>query len=195
MLCLDVWSGWVLSAVKDPSENERELRPAIERSVAIMRDLGSAEAKVVARYRHQATPDLVCHNHFRAAVAMKLLVVDYGVLSARLRRSQASSGLRELLRKMRRSGPGADRPPGPGSPRDDLPALLLWALEGERRKHLSHLVVLPHWDFYRCCGQFRNQAQRQLRSPTAPTTQPSTPSPPPSISCAGAWGARSWGAI
>ena len=74
-LCLDVWRGWVLHAVKDGSENAAELQPAIERTVAAfepplatIRDLGRAGAKAVAGRRLEAVPDLVCHYHFLAAV-------------------------------------------------------------------------------------------------------------------------------
>ena len=160
-LCLDGWRGWVLYAVKVSSENTAELRPAIESAlaafgppVAFMRDLGSAGAKAVASCRDPAIPDLVCHYHFLAAVGKKLLDVEY----AALRSSKVRSGLRELLRELRAPG-RCERL------REDLPALILWVLEGEGRKHLPYPFALPHWDFYRRCGQFRQQARRRRPRP------------------------------
>ena len=47
--------------------------------------------------------------------------------------------------------------------RPDLPALLLWLLEGEGRKHLPHPFSLPHLAFARRCERF--PAQRDLRLP------------------------------
>lgn len=103
-VCLDGWPGWVLHAVKVTAENERELRPAMEstvaafdRPVAILRDLGGAGAKAVAPYRREAIPDLVCHCHFLAAVGKQLLDLEYAVLRNLLRQSKVRSGLRELL--------------------------------------------------------------------------------------------------
>ena len=144
-VCLDGWRGWVLLAVKIASENAAELRPAIERTVAAfgapvatMRDPGRAGAKAVGACREQAIPDLVCHYHFLAAVGQQLLDIEYAALRSELRRSKVRSG---------------------------LPALLLWVLEGEGRKDLRYPFALPHWDFYRRCQQFRQQARRWLPGP------------------------------
>ena len=38
-------------------------------------------------------------------------------------------------------------------------------MEGEGPKHLPYPFALPHWDFYRRCGQFRQQAQHWLPLP------------------------------
>ena len=161
-LCLDGWRGWVLNAVKVSSENAAELQPAIERTVAAfgqpvptMRDLGSAGAKAVAGCRLQAVPDLVCHYHFLAAVGKQLLDVEYAALCGQLRSSKVRSGLRELLRAMR----------GRARVRADLAALILWVLEGSGHKDLPYPFALPHWDFYRRCGQFRHKARRWLPRP------------------------------
>ena len=161
-LCLDGWRGWVLNAAKVASENAAELRPAIASTVAafgdpvaIMRDLGSAGAKAVARYRRRAIPDLVCHYHFLAAVGKKLLDIEYAALRSQLRRCKVRSGLRELLRAMR----GRERL------REDLPALILWVLEGTGHKDMPYPFALPHWDFYRRCRQFEQQAQCWLPLP------------------------------
>ena len=161
-MCLDGWRDWVLHAVKVSTENAAEMRPAIARTVAdfgppvaIMRDLGSAGAKAVADYRQQAIPDLVCHYHFLAAAGRKLLDVEYAALRGQLRSSKVRSGLRELLRTSR----------GRARLREDLPALLLWVLEGEGRKDLPYPFALAHWEFYRRCAQFPQRAQRWLPRP------------------------------
>ena len=161
-LCLDGWRNWVLHAVKVSTENAAEMRPAIPRTVAdfgppvaIMRDLGSAGAKAVKDYRQQAIPDLVCHYHFLAAAGRKLLDVEYAALRSQLRSSKVRSGLRDLLRASR----------GRARLRADLPALLLWVLEGEGRKDLPYPFALAHWEFYRRCAQFPQRAQRWLPRP------------------------------
>ena len=164
-LCLDGWRGWVLHALKVSSENAAELQPAIEHTVAAfgpplatMRDLGSAGAKAVAGCRLEAVPDLVCHYHFLAAVGKQLLDVEYAALRSQLRRSKVRSGLRELLRSLR----------GRARVRADLAALILWVLEGSGHKHPPYPFALPHWDFYRRCGQFRHKARRWLPGPRTP---------------------------
>ena len=109
-LCLDGWRGWVLHAVKISSENEKELRPAIEKTVslfgdpiAVVRDLGAAEAGAVDSLRDKGIPDLVCHYHFLGAIGKKLFDDHYAVLRNLLRSSKARTGLRELLRELRQN--------------------------------------------------------------------------------------------
>ena len=158
-LCRAGWTGWVLHAVRIGSENERALRPAIERTVAafgdpvaIMRDLGSAGAKAVADCRQRGIPDLLCHYHFLAAVGHQLLDGGYALLRSQISRSKVRGRLRDLLRGAR-SAEGV---------RADLPALLLWVLEAEGRKHLPYPFALPHLDFYRRCEQFPGERDRRL---------------------------------
>ena len=63
--------------------------------------------------------------------------------------------------------------PGPRDPRPGLPlchyhflaAVGKKLLDVEGRKHLPYPFALPHWDFYRRCGQFWRQAQRRLPRP------------------------------
>ncbi len=160
--CLDGWTGWVLHAVRIGSENERELRPAVERTVAafgdpvaIMRDLGQAGAKAVAGCRRRGVPDLLCQYHFLAAVGHRLLDGGYALLRSQISRSKVRSRLRALLRAAR-----SDE-----SLRPDLPALLLWVLEAEGRKHLPYPFSLPHRDFQRRCGQFPAERDRRLPRP------------------------------
>ena len=140
-LCLAGWTGWVLNAVRIASESAGELRPAVERTLAafgdplaVMRDLGA-----VAACRRRDIPDLLCPFHFLAGHS--------SLLRSRISRSNVRSRLRALLCQAR----SADKV------RPDLPALLLWLLEGEGRKHLPHLA------FARRCERF--PAQRDLRLP------------------------------
>ena len=151
-LCLAGWTGWVLHAVRIASENAGDLRPAVERTLAafgdplaVMRDLGAAGAQAVAACRRRDIPDLLCPFHFLAGHS--------SLLRSRISRSKVRSRLRALLCQAR----SADKV------RPDLPALLLWLLEGEGRKHLPHPFSLPHLAFARRCERF--PAQRDLRLP------------------------------
>ena len=162
-LCLDGFTGWVLHALKIGSENEAELRPAIARTLAafgdplaIMRDLGSAIAKSVADCRQRGIPDLLCHYHFLAAVGKQLLDEDYARLRGQLSRSKLRTRLRGLLR--------ASCAPSENL-RQDLPALLLWLLEGTGHKHPGFPFALPHLDFYLRCEQFPAACERRLPTP------------------------------
>lgn len=168
-LCLDGVRDWVLHAVKIASENEHALRPAVEHTVAVfgdplatVRDLSSALAKTLAATRQRGIPDLLCHYHFLAAVGKRLLDPDYASLRDRLARSGLRSRLRELLRATR--GPAAGL-------REDLPALLLWLLEGTAHKHPSYPFALPHLDFYRRCTGFPTERDRRLPTPHTPGEQ------------------------
>ena len=168
-VCLDGFTGWVLLALKIASENEQELRPAVERTVAAfgdplatMRDLGSGGAKAVAALCQRGIPDLLCHFHFLAAVGKRLCDEDHAKLRGQFARSRLRSRLRELL--------AASRGPAEGL-REDLPALLLWLLEGTGRKHPSYPFALPQLDFYRRCQQFPAERDRRLPAPRAPREQ------------------------
>ena len=168
-LCLDGVRNWVLHAVKIASENEHALRPAVAHTIAVfgdplatVRDLSSALAKTLAATRQRGIPDLLCHYHFLAAVGKRLLDQDYASLRDRLARSGLRSRLRELLR--------ATRGPAEGL-REDLPALLLWLLEGTAHKHPSYPFALPHLDFYRRCAGFPTERDRRLPTPHTPGEQ------------------------
>ena len=167
-VCLDGWTDWVLHAVKIASENESELRPAVDRTLAafgqplaIVRDLGSGGEQAVADYRQQGLPDLLCHYHFLAAVGHRLLDDSHASLRSQLTRSRLRKRLRELL-KATRPSPAGQLPAGV---REQLPALLLWLLEGSARKHPPYPFALPELDLYRRCGQFRAACQRRLPEP------------------------------
>ena len=167
-VCLDGWTDWVLHAIKITSENERELRPAVDRTLAafgnplaIVRDLGSGGEQAVADYRRQGIPDLLCHYHFLAAVGHRLLDDSHASLRNQLTRSRLRKRLRELL-KATRPSPAGQLPAGV---REQLPALLLWLLEGSARKHPPYPFALPELDLYRRCGQFHTACQRRLPEP------------------------------
>ena len=163
-VCLDGLTGWVLHAVRIDTENERALRPAVTRTLAAfgpllatMRDLGSAMAKTFAACCPRNCPDLLCHFHFLAAVGKRLLAADYAAL-----RSQLRSRLQALLHQAQR--PAADLRP-------ELPALLLWLLEGAAHKQPSFPFALPLLDFYRRCAQFPSQCDQRLPLPRSACEQ------------------------
>ena len=173
-LCLDGWRGWVLHAVKIASENETALLPAVAHTlaafgepVAVVRDLGAAGAKAVAPIRQRAIPDLICHYHFLGAIGKKLFDTEYAVLRQLLRRSKVRSGLRELLRGLRKQCAGEvyQGKFGQGRLREALPALLLWLLEGAGRKDPPYPFALPHLRFHQRCGRLVQQAERWLPTP------------------------------
>ena len=167
-VCLDGWTGWVLHAVRIRSEQESELRPAIELTtqvfgdpVALVRDLGSGVAKAVSFLRERSIPDLLCHYHFLRAVGEKLCDDDHSLLRHRIARSKLRSRLRDLLRANRPSPDGRL----PDGLREDLPALLLWLLEGEARKQARYPFSLAHLDLHLRCQQFEQELDRRLPRP------------------------------
>ncbi len=153
-LCLDGWRGWVLHAAKIATENVEELRPAIDITttlfgdpIAIVRDLGSAGAKSVAHLRQKNIPNLVCHYHFLGAIGKKLFDADYSLLRKHLQKSKIRSALRELLRDLRKNHfiDRYDGRFGHGRMRKALPAVILWALEGEGAKDLPFPFCYHTW--------------------------------------------------
>ena len=173
-VCLDGWRGWVLHAVKISSENEQELRPAIEKTVslfgdpiAVVRDLSAAEAGAVDSLREKGIPDLVCHYHFLGAIGKKLFDDHYAVLRNQLRTSKVRTGLRELLRELRHNCTAEvyHGKYGQGRLREDLLALILWVLEGEGGKDLPYPFCLPHLSFYQRSQEAMQRAERWLPLP------------------------------
>lgn len=167
-LCIDGWRGWVLHAVRIRSENEAELRPAIEITVALfghpvayMRDLGKAGANAVAACCQAPSVDLVCQFHLLAAIGRKLLLGDHAALQRGLTRFKVRSSLREWLRPLR-----AQARLEQASERDrQLPALLLWLLEGDGRKRACFPFGLAHLDFHQRCCRFEQVASQRLPGP------------------------------
>ncbi len=173
-LCLDGWRRWVLHAVRIRSENAAEMRPAIETTLAVfgqpvacMRDLGSAIAKAVASCLQPGSAELVCHFHFLAAVGRKLLDADHSALNRALTQLRIRSGLRSLLRPLRAQA----RQPAADARQVDLPALLLWTLQGDGRKQPPYPFSLSHWELYQRCRQFDELARRRLPRPRSQLEQ------------------------
>ncbi len=167
-LCLDGWRRWVLHAVRIRSENAAEMRPAIETTlaafgqpVASMRDLGSAIAKAVSGCLPPGSVNLVCHFHFLAAVGRKLLDADHAALNRARSQLRVRSALRSLLRPLR----AQVRRPAADARQLDLPALLLWTLQGDGRKQLPYPFGLAHWNLYQRCQHFDELARRRLPRP------------------------------
>lgn len=173
-LCMNGWRGWVLHTVKISSENEAALRPAIERTVslfgdpiAIMRDLGMAGANAVLGLRERGIPDLVCHYHFLGAIGKQLFDHHYGVLCTVLRQSKVRVKLRELLHELRQNSANEVYKGkfGNGRVRQEVLALILWALEGEGKKDLPYPFSLPHLNSYQRCREVIQRAERWLPLP------------------------------
>jgi hypothetical protein len=179
-LCLDGWRGWVLHAAKIATENAEELRPAIDLTttlfgdpIAVVRDLGKGGAKSVDQLRQKNIPDLVCHYHFLGAIGKKLFDADYSLLRKHLQRSKIRSGLRELLRDLRKNHT-IDKYAGKfghGRMRKALPAVILWALEGEGGKDLSFPFCLPHFNFYLRCCEVAQRLERWMPLPRSQVEQ------------------------
>ena len=173
-LCIDGWRGWVLHATKIATENAEELRPAIENAislfgdpVAVVRDLGRAGAKSVNHLSQKNIPDLVCHYHFLGAIGKKLFDVGYSALRKLLKCSKVRSRLRELLRELRRNRRECmyDGEFGCGQMREEMPALILWILEGEGGKDLPFPFCLPHLNFYQRCCKVAQRIERWIPLP------------------------------
>ena len=173
-VCLDGWRDWVLHAVRIRSENAAELCPAIDQTlaafglpVATMRDLGSAIGKAVASCLPPGTADLVCHFHLLAAIGRKLLDAEHAALNRTLTQLGIRSGLRSLLRPLR----DQSRQPAADARQLDLPALLLWTLQGDGRKHPPYPFALTHWNLYQRCLQFDEMARKRLPRPRSQLEQ------------------------
>ena len=161
-VCMDGWRGWVLMAARIPSEGEAYLRPVVEKTaelfgdpLATVRDMGEGGAKAVAPLRARGVPDLVCHYHFLAAAGKKLFEQPYRLLTNLMDRTKVQSDLRALLRALRqyRKDNTVCNRFGSGSIREELPALVLWLLEGEGKKTLLYPFCLPRLEFYQRCQQ------------------------------------------
>ncbi|RLA01789.1 MAG: hypothetical protein DRQ47_07625 [Gammaproteobacteria bacterium] len=174
------WRGWVLMATRIPSEHEDYLRPLVEKTTALfgdpiatVRDMGEGMAKAVAPLRARGVPDFVCHYHFLGAVGKKLFEKPYRVLGNLLRQHKLQGDLRTLLRELRqyrRSSTFSGRF-GPGPVHEDLPALLLWILEGEGKKALLYPFSLPYLEFLQRCQQALRKAECWVPSPRTPATR------------------------
>jgi len=179
-VCMDGWRGWVLMAARIPSEHEDYLRPWVEKTavlfgapIATVRDMGEGVGKAVAPLRARGVPDFICHYHFLGAVGKKLLETPYRALANLLRQHKVQGDLRVLLRELRqyqRSSTFSGRF-GPGPVHADLPALVLWCLEGEGKKALLYPFSLPHLEFLQRCQQALRKAECWVPCPRTPATR------------------------
>jgi len=177
-VALDGWRGWVLGAARIPTEHQDHLQPLVDQvttlfgdPVAVMRDLGEAIGAAVEPLRQRNVPDLACHYHFLAAVGKKLFEQPYSLLRDAVGRSRVRTGLRMMLRELRRhrQEDGGQRTFGAGPIREDLLALVLWLLEGDGHKDPPFPFSLPHLHFLRRCECAGEQADLWVPPPrTAP---------------------------
>ncbi len=179
-VCMDGWQGWVLLAARIPSEKEDYLRPWVEKTttlfgdpIATVRDMGEDVADAVASLRTRGVPDFICHYHFLGAVGKKLFEKPYRALSNLLRQHKVQGDLRILLRELRqywKSNTFSGRF-GPGPVHEDLPALVLWILEGEGKKALLYPFSLPYLELLQRCQQALRKAECWVPSPRTPATR------------------------
>ena len=179
-VCMDGWRGWVLMATRIPSEHEDYLRPWVEKTAALfgdpiatVRDMGEGVGKAVAPLRARGVPDFICHYHFLGAVGKKLFEKSYRVLGNLLRQHKLQGDLRTLLRELRqyRKSSTFSGRFGPGPIHEDLPALLLWILEGEGKKALLYPFRLPYLECLQRCQQAVRKAECWVPSPRTPATR------------------------
>lgn len=156
------WRGWVLMSARIPSEHEDYLRPILERTVrlfgyplATVRDLGKGGDKALEPLRRRGILDLLCHYHFLAAVGTNLFDEAYTLLRRLWRLSKIPTDLRSLLCRLRRDN----------QVREELPALVLWILEGTARKDLRYPFGLPYLDFYQRCRQVPRRLSQWVTTP------------------------------
>jgi hypothetical protein len=173
-VCMDGWRGWVLVAGRIPSEHADHLRPLVERTtqlfgdpVATVQDMGKGGAKAISTLREKGIPDLICHFHFLAAVGRNLFEQSYRLLRRLLKSSKVRTDLRTLLRDLRcySSMSPCEGQFGKGIVREDLPALVLWILEGDGSKDLLYPFGLAHLMFYQRCQQAMQRVECWVQGP------------------------------
>lgn len=173
---MDGFRGWVLMSTRIPSEAGEHIRPLVDDIVglfgeplATVRDMGDGMAHAVLPLRERGIPDLICHQHFLAAVGKKLLDSLYSRLRNMLHRCRIVGDLRELGRQLRRYDSYRDGAFGPGSVRAELQATVKWVLDGEGHKELSFPFSLHHRDFVGRCQQAMYKVDAWAPTPrTAP---------------------------
>jgi len=175
-IAMDGFRGWVLMSARVPSEAGEHIRPLVDETVALfgdplatVRDMGDGMAHAVLPLRERGIPDLLCHQHFLAAVGKKLLDSLHSRLRTMLNRCRLRGDLRELLRQLRRYDAHRDGAFGPGSVRDELRATVKWVLDGEGHKELPFPFALHHRDFVVRCQQAMHKVDAWAPAPrTAP---------------------------
>ena len=175
-IAMDGLRGWVLMSSRIPSEAGEHIRPLVDETVALfgdplatVRDMGDGMAHAVLPLRERGIPDLICHQHFLAAVGKKLLDSLHSRLRTMLDRCRIRGDLRELLRQLRRQDVHRDGAFGPGTVRDELLATVKWVLDGEGHKELPFPFSLHHRDFVGRCQQAVYKVDAWVPTPrTAP---------------------------
>lgn len=173
-VCMDGRRGWVLVAGRIPSEHADHLRPLVEKTthlfgdpVATVQDMGKGGAKAISTLREKGIADLICHFHFLAAVGKKLFEQSYRLLRRLLKSSKVRTDLRTLLRDLRcySNNSPCEGQFGKGVVREDLPALVLWILEGDGSKDLVYPFGLVHLTFFQRCQQAQQRAECWVQGP------------------------------
>ena len=173
-VCMDGLRGWVLVAGRIPSEHADHLRPLVERTtqlfgdpVATVQDMGKGGAKAISTLREKGIPDLICHFHFLAAVGKNLFEQSYRLLRRLLKSSKVRADLRILLRDLRcySNNSPCEGQFGKGIVREDLPALVLWILEGDGSKDLLYPFGLVHLLFFQRCQLALQRAECWVQGP------------------------------
>lgn len=159
---MDGLRGWVLDSARIPSEAGEYIQPLVDDIVSVfgdplatVRDMGKGMAQGVAELRKRGIPDLICHQHFLAAVGEKLLKTAHTRLNTMLCRCRLRGDLRELLRQLRvyAKANSHDGRFGSGTVRKELLALVKWILDGDGKKVLRFPFALRHRDFVIRCQQ------------------------------------------
>jgi len=177
-LCMDGWRDWVLLAARIDSESEKNIRPHLEKTVALfglpnstVRDLGDAGANAVTFLSQRGIADFVCHRHFLGAVGKKLFDKPYTRLRELLRRSALRKDLGALLKEARKEceAPYDKGSLGSGPMRKSLAGLLWWILHGDGRKEAVFPFALAHLDFVHRCRAALRQAETWIPRPRTKT--------------------------
>jgi len=173
-VCMDGFRNWVLCAGKIESESEENLKPYVEKTIAlfgdpigVVRDLGPPGKNAVAFLVQRGIPDFVCHFHFLGAIGEKLFDSPYALLRNLLRQSLVRTDLRQLLKEMKRYR-GKDPKKGsfgPGCIRQDMLALVHWVIEGEGKKDAMYPFSLPHLKFFQRCQAAMQRADIWVPTP------------------------------
>jgi hypothetical protein len=166
-VCVDGFRNWVLCAGKIESESEENLKPFVEKTIAlfgdpigVVRDLGTPGKNAVAFLVQRGVPDFVCHYHFLGAIGAKLFDSPYALLRNLLRQSLVRTDLRQLLKEMKRY-----RGKGAGCIREDLLVLVYWVIEGEGKKDAMYPFSLPHLEFFQRCQAAMQRADVWVPTP------------------------------
>lgn len=173
-VCMDGFRNWVLCAGKIESESEENLKPYVEKTIAlfgdpigVVRDLGSPGKNAVSFLVQRGIPDFVCHFHFLGAIGEKLFDSPYALLRNLLRQSLVRTDLRQLLKEMKRYR-GKDPKKGsfgPGCIREDMLALVHWVIEGEGKKDAMYPFSLPYLKFFQRCQAAMQRADIWVPTP------------------------------